>query len=175
MTFGCGVTRSKIRAWILRWNSRSRRISPRLLRCRGGPVSPICGPSWQRRSWLGADHRPVFKPGAEGAIIATSDEGVVMVPTVGVDVADETGAGDVFLAALAVQRSEGVDWIDATEFANAASAISVAHARQTLPERATVEAARRDWSGSQVETLIPPPRRRRTPSIRFRNPRIRAE
>lgn len=100
--------------------------------------------------------RAVVKLGAEGAIMATPDDGVIAVPTSAVDAVDETGAGDVFLAGLAVQRSEAVGWIDAIAFANAASAIPVAHAGLTLPDRATVEQALRDRTGFQVETLVAP-------------------
>ena len=100
--------------------------------------------------------RAVIKLGAEGAIMATPDEGVIAVPTLEVDVVDETGAGDVFLAALAVRRSERGGWIDAIAFANAASAISVAHAGLTLPDRPAVEDALREWTGFQVETLVAP-------------------
>lgn len=100
--------------------------------------------------------RALIKLGAEGAVMATRNGGVVVVPTLGVDVVDETGAGDVFLAALAVKRSEGVEWIDAVAFANAASAISVAHAGLTLPNRAAVEDALRDWTGFRTETVVPP-------------------
>lgn len=102
--------------------------------------------------------RTVIKLGAEGAIMATPDEGVVAVPTSEVDVVDETGAGDVFLAALAVQRAEGIDWLDAIAFANTASAISVAHAGLTLPSRAMVEDVLPDRSGSRALTLAAPQR-----------------
>jgi ribokinase len=86
--------------------------------------------------------RVVIKLGADGSIMATADEPVIHVPTLEVDAVDETGAGDVFLAALAVRRSEGAAWLDAIAFANAASAISVSQPGLTLPDRRTVERRR---------------------------------
>ena len=62
-------------------------------------------------------------------------------PTLRVDAVDETGAGDVFLAALAVSRIEGADWEAATRFANAASALSVAASGLVLPSRHDVDEA----------------------------------
>jgi ribokinase len=82
----------------------------------------------------------VVKTGATGAVLALGDE-VIGVPTLAVDAVDETGAGDVFLAALAVRRAEGADWETAVRFANAASAISVSTPGLSLPSRAQVDAA----------------------------------
>ena len=82
----------------------------------------------------------IVKTGATGAVLAT-DEGTFQVPTLAVEAIDETGAGDVFMAALAVRRSEGATWEDAVRFANAASALSVAHRGLLLPDRPTVDAA----------------------------------
>jgi ribokinase len=88
---------------------------------------------------LGA-RRVIVKTGEEGALFADAD-GVYEVPTLRVDVLDETGAGDVFLAALAVRRQEGASWSEATRFANAASALSVAGAGLFLPGRDAVDRA----------------------------------
>ena len=82
----------------------------------------------------------IVKTGASGAVLAVGDE-VRQVPTLAVEVVDETGAGDVFLAALAVRRAEGAGWEEATRFANAASALSVAGPGLLLPTRAEVDAA----------------------------------
>jgi ribokinase len=82
----------------------------------------------------------VVKTGATGAVIA-DDEGVRSIPTLRVVPIDETGAGDVFLAALAVRRTEGATWDEAIGFANIASALSVADRGLLLPDRRTVEAA----------------------------------
>lgn len=99
---------------------------------------------WPRiaaRELLDAGARRVLvKLGPGGALLADHLD-VVEVPTVAVEVSDETGAGDVFLAALAVKRVEGVDWADATRFANVASALSVAATGLGLPRRPAVERA----------------------------------
>jgi ribokinase len=88
---------------------------------------------------LGA-RRALIKLGEEGAILADR-EGVFEIPTIPVEAVDETGAGDVFLATLAIARSEGLDWPHATRFANVASSISVAQQGLFLPDREAVEAA----------------------------------
>ncbi len=82
----------------------------------------------------------IVKTGESGAVLAEG-ETVVQIPTLPVDAVDETGAGDVFLAALAVRRAEGAGWEDATRFANAASARSVARRGLWLPDRPEVDAA----------------------------------
>jgi ribokinase len=82
----------------------------------------------------------IVKTGATGAALAEGDR-VVQVPTLQVEAIDETGAGDVFVAALAVCRAEGSDWDTATRFANAASALSVADRGLMLPSRADVDRA----------------------------------
>ena len=82
----------------------------------------------------------VVKTGATGAVLA-DDEGVRQIPTLSITPKDETGAGDVFLAALAVRRAEGATWAEAVRFANVASALSVADQGLLLPDRASVEHA----------------------------------
>ena len=82
--------------------------------------------------------RVLLKAGEYGALLADAD-GVREIPTAVVDVVDETGAGDVFLAALAVRRLDGAGWEDATRFANAASALSVSVVGLALPSRADVD------------------------------------
>ncbi len=77
------------------------------------------------------------------------DRGVFQVPTLAVDAGDETGAGDVFLATLAVGRLEGADWDQATRFANAASALSFASTGLTLPGRSDVDDAL-----SRIEDIV---------------------
>lgn len=85
----------------------------------------------------------VVKTGATGAVLVDG-WGTREIPTLSVEPIDETGAGDVFMAALAVRRAEGAGWDDAVRFANAASALSVATQGLLLPDRATVEAALAD-------------------------------
>ncbi len=87
----------------------------------------------------------VVKTGATGAVLA-DDDGVVNIPTLEITPIDETGAGDVFIAALAVRRSEGATWAEAVRFANAASALSVADRGLLLPERSTVDRSARSLS-----------------------------
>lgn len=84
--------------------------------------------------------RVIVKAGQLGALLAGPD-GAVVVPTSDVEMLDETGAGDVFLAALAVHRLEGAEWPRATRFANAASALSVSSHGLMLPDRSMVDAA----------------------------------
>jgi ribokinase len=82
----------------------------------------------------------VVKTGATGAVLVDG-WGTRQIPTLAIEPENETGAGDVFMAALAVRRAEGAGWDDAVRFANAASALSVAHASLLLPDRDAVEAA----------------------------------
>jgi len=82
----------------------------------------------------------VVKTGATGAVLA-DEHGVEVVPTLAIEPRDETGAGDVFIAALAVRHAEGADWKESVRFANAASALSVADDGLLLPDRRTVESA----------------------------------
>ncbi len=88
-------------------------------------------------------HRSILKLGTEGALFAA--EGVLTsVPTRAADAVDETGAGDVFVAALAVRRAAGADWIEAITFANAAAAVSVATSGLALPTIEEVEPVARE-------------------------------
>jgi ribokinase len=78
--------------------------------------------------------RVLLKLGEAGAILA-DDHGVFEIPTIQVEAVDETGAGDVFVATLAVARSEGLDWPAATRLANVASALSLSAQGLHLPSR----------------------------------------
>lgn len=84
--------------------------------------------------------RVVIKLGENGALLVSDGE-MIEVPTIPVQAVDETGAGDVFMATLAASRAEGASWLEATETANIASALSVAQQGLFLPDRATLEAA----------------------------------
>ncbi len=100
-------------------------------------LSPILAAEDLRRA--GAQ-RVLVKCGPAGVILADDDR-VVRVPTLSVEAVDETGAGDVFLAALAVRRAEGADWVDAARFANVAAALSVSQPGLSLPTEDEVLAA----------------------------------
>jgi sugar/nucleoside kinase (ribokinase family) len=82
----------------------------------------------------------VVKTGATGAVFA-DENGVERIPTLTIEPRDETGAGDVFIAALAVRRAEGAGWAEAVRFANVASALSVADDGLLLPTRHAVDSA----------------------------------
>jgi D-beta-D-heptose 7-phosphate kinase / D-beta-D-heptose 1-phosphate adenosyltransferase len=60
-----------------------------------------------------------------GALLLTRDGHAVSVPTVARQVYDVTGAGDMFLAALAAARANGSSWLDAVQMANAAAGLEV--------------------------------------------------
>lgn len=76
--------------------------------------------------------RSILKLGSAGALF-TADDSITSVPTAAVEAIDETGAGDVFVAALAIQRATGVEWTDAVTFANAAAAVSISRSGLSLP------------------------------------------
>lgn len=62
----------------------------------------------------------------QGALLAHREEAdVVHVPTMAREVYDVTGAGDMMLAALAAARANGLDWVNAVRFANAAAGLEV--------------------------------------------------
>ena len=91
--------------------------------------------------------RSIVKLGPVGALFS-ADGAITSIPTAAVTAVDETGAGDVFVAALAVQRAAGADWIDAITFSNAAAAVSISESGLALPRFDVVSA---------VATTIGPP------------------
>ncbi|MFZ4430571.1 MAG: PfkB family carbohydrate kinase [Phycisphaerales bacterium] len=60
-----------------------------------------------------------------GALLLERDGPAVSVPTQARQVYDVTGAGDMFLAALAAARANACSWLDAVQFANAAAGLEV--------------------------------------------------
>lgn len=60
-----------------------------------------------------------------GAMLLPRDGQPLSVPTVARQVYDVTGAGDMFLAALAAARANSIGWHDAVRFANAAAGLEV--------------------------------------------------
>ncbi len=101
-----------------------------------GSVAPILA---ARDLMASGIRRAILKLGVDGALLA-SDGTITHVPTRAVEAVDETGAGDVFVAALAVQRSGGAGWVEAITFANAAAAVSVSRSGLALPDRDDVDA-----------------------------------
>ena len=62
---------------------------------------------------------------AHGALLLERDREPVAVPTVARDVYDVTGAGDMFLAALAAARANSFSWVDSVSLANVAAGLEV--------------------------------------------------
>lgn len=60
-----------------------------------------------------------------GALLEERGSDPVLVPTVARSVYDVTGAGDIVLAALAGGVANGLPWLDAVKFANAAAGLEV--------------------------------------------------
>lgn len=81
---------------------------------------------------LGA-RRVVIKLGPPGAVLAEADGDMTLVPTLDVVAENETGAGDAFLATLAMARLAGRSWHEAVRLANVASALSVSRPNLHLP------------------------------------------
>ena len=121
-------------------------------------AAQLAGRQPTSRSWPVLAARELRASGARRVLLKTAESGAVLldeeglgeVPTARVEVVDETGAGDVFLAALAVSRLERQGWEAATRFANAASALSVSREGLSLPGRAEVSALARTLGGSVV-------------------------
>lgn len=86
--------------------------------------------------------RVLVKLDARGTVLAEPGR-LAVVPTVAVDSVDETGAGDVFMAALVVSRGSGATWEEAVRFANAAASLSVSRPGLALPEPGEVAEMRR--------------------------------
>lgn len=92
-------------------------------------VSPVLA----ARELVESGARTVFlKLGPDGVLLADT-EGVRRIPTLAVVPVDETGAGDVFVSALALRRTTGAGWLEAARFANTASALSVSRPGLALP------------------------------------------
>jgi ribokinase len=92
----------------------------------------------------------VITLGSRGAFVASRDGGEELVPGIGVDAVDTTGAGDTFsgafVAALA-ERGEGIASValrEAARFAGAAAALSVQRegAVSSIPTREAIDAFR---------------------------------
>ncbi|MEV4115363.1 ribokinase [Nonomuraea sp. NPDC049695] len=86
----------------------------------------------------------VITLGSEGALYGSRSGERLRVPAVKVDAVDTTAAGDTFVGALAVARSEGQSMADALAFASTAAALSVQRegASTSMPARHEIENAR---------------------------------
>ncbi|WP_084516605.1 ribokinase [Microtetraspora niveoalba] len=85
----------------------------------------------------------VITLGSRGALYGSRAGVRLLVPAVRVEAVDTTAAGDTFVGALAVARSEGRDPADALRFASTAAALSVQRegASTSMPSRAEIDAA----------------------------------
>ncbi|MEU6781599.1 ribokinase [Nonomuraea angiospora] len=81
--------------------------------------------------------------GSEGALYGSRSGERLRVPAVKVEAVDTTAAGDTFVGAFAVARSEGMSVADALGFASTAAALSVQRegASTSMPTRHEIEAA----------------------------------
>jgi ribokinase len=84
-------------------------------------------------------HAVAIQAGDEGNLLKWQ-EGEVWLPKVPVNSVDATGAGDAFVAAVAVALAEGQPWEDIGYFANAAAALTTTKlgAQDALPSREEV-------------------------------------
>ncbi|MEV1179180.1 ribokinase [Nonomuraea sp. NPDC049784] len=85
----------------------------------------------------------VITLGSEGALYGSRSGERLRVPAVKVEAVDTTAAGDTFVGALAVARSEGQGMAEALAFASAAAALSVQRegASTSMPARHEIENA----------------------------------
>ncbi|MFE3450984.1 ribokinase [Nonomuraea sp. NPDC059194] len=91
----------------------------------------------------------VITLGSEGALYGSRDGVRLRVPAVPVKAVDTTAAGDTFVGALAVARSEGMAPEQALRFASTAASISVQRegASTSMPTRAEIDEALASASG----------------------------
>ncbi|MER7054720.1 MULTISPECIES: ribokinase [unclassified Streptomyces] len=97
---------------------------------------------WARILLAKGPRSVVVTLGAEGALVASSSEGVSHVPSVKVDAVDTTGAGDAFTAALAWRLGTGESLTEAAAYAArvGAAAVTRAGAQASYPTAAQAEA-----------------------------------
>ncbi len=84
--------------------------------------------------------RVILKMGEGGALVG-DEGGIRTIETIRINAVDETGAGDVFVAALALLRARGSGWDEATRFANVAAALSVSRSGFAIPTADEVDEA----------------------------------
>lgn len=107
-------------------------------------LDATAGELGQRLRALGVG-RVIVTLGGDG-VIGVSEDGVVRVEGVPVQVVDTTGAGDTFCGAFAARLAEGASFADAIRFGNAAGAIAVTRrgAQASIPRRDDIEALLRE-------------------------------
>ncbi|MBP5939502.1 ribokinase [Streptomyces acidiscabies] len=97
---------------------------------------------WARELLASGPKSVVVTLGSEGALVASSDEGVARVASVKVDAVDTTGAGDSFTAALAWKLGAGASLAEAAAYAARVGAVAVTRrgAQESFPTAEEVEA-----------------------------------
>ena len=93
------------------------------------------GPASHPRHKAALAHGLLQRTDAEAVVLTLDKDGAllmerdadeeVLVPTVARQVYDVTGAGDMMIGALAAARANGIGWVDAVRFANAAAGLEV--------------------------------------------------
>lgn len=84
------------------------------------------------------DTNLVITRSEHGVSVVMKDGTVHHMPTLAQDIFDVTGAGDTFIAAMAVALSEGKTLLEAAEFGNQASAVAVGQVGTATVERASL-------------------------------------
>ncbi|MEU2283172.1 ribokinase [Streptomyces sp. NPDC013178] len=97
---------------------------------------------WARLLLAKGPRSVVVTLGAEGALVASTEDGVERVASVEVEAVDTTGAGDSFTAALAWKLGAGASLAEAAAYAARVGAVSVTRrgAQESFPTAEEVEA-----------------------------------
>ena len=104
-------------------------------------ITGVTGPDAALEALLELVEEAVITLGSEGALYGSRSGERLRVPAVQVKAVDTTAAGDTFVGALAVARSEGMDMERALGFASTAAALSVQRegASTSMPSRRQIE------------------------------------
>ncbi|MFG1708987.1 ribokinase [Nonomuraea sp. M3C6] len=104
-------------------------------------ITGVTGPDAALDALLERVQEAVITLGSEGALYGSRAGERLRMPAVTVQAVDTTAAGDTFVGALAVARSEGSGVEDALRFASAAAALSVQRegASTSMPTRPEIE------------------------------------
>ncbi|MGV9378277.1 ribokinase [Nonomuraea sp. NPDC003707] len=106
-------------------------------------ITGAAGPDAALDALLERVEEALITLGSEGALYGSRSGERLRVPAVKVEAVDTTAAGDTFVGAFAVARSEGMSVADALGFASTAAALSVQRegASTSMPTRHEIEAA----------------------------------